>query len=450
MNQLNTYLLRLCGLAFLLLYVLLAYNNRMAADDYHVVHNVVEHGVLGSVAYEYESWSGRWASTLVSHAATAITLQLPWTMPMIQLLIVGVFSFSLFHFLGASQRTNTSNLQPWDQISSALTATAILFLATINKGDTWMWWCASFTYVLGTASILAGLALLIDEKNNRLKDLCCILCFTYAGGASEPAAATTWLILLALWGWRSTKILPSSPDYNQRRLVYAIASLGISFGICMSAPGNATRSELLPEIGVVASFLMNFKILGAMFLYQLIPAMLFVFILTPAITTRREQMPPTPNLFKKSVKLLVTTGSMIFIYQWTITKVTGDAAAHRALLFIWVILLFVSISIHQWMVNRTSNASIQTISLLILFGLLSFQFTTQFHITSKYAKAYDERVQTLLEANQNRNVPILQPLPPSGYLYSAEIQFDSTHHSNVHLREGLQLHFTPVLPNTPK
>lgn len=449
LNQLNTYLLRLCGLAFLLLYLILVYNNRLAADDFHVIDNVQKHGVLGSIAYEYEYWSGRWSATLVSHAATVVILRFPWMMPLIQILIAGVFSISIYHFLHKSKISNFTFQSSWDQISFALTAAAILFLATINKGDTWMWWCASFTYLLGTATIITGLALILDEESNRLKNLFSIVCFAYAGGASEPAAATTLILLIVLLGWRSIKPFSAIiPKHNKPRLIYAILSLGISFGICMYAPGNATRSDLFPEISTMESFILNFKMLGVLVFQHLIPGIWILAICVPGLMTYQKQDKSSNKHVKKPIILLIAIAILIFVYQWTITKVTGDVAADRATLFILASMMIASIVVYNWIIERISISFIQTISLLILAGSLFYHVSTQLHTTTKYAEAYDLRIQMLLEANPKRTQPILNPLPPSGFLYSAEISSDITHHSNVHLREGLNLHFTPSVTNS--
>lgn len=441
----NTYLLRLCGLAFLLLYLVLVYNNRLAADDLHVIDNVHQHGVLGSIGYEYASWSGRWSATLLSHAATANILRFPWLMPFIQLLIAGMFSISLYHFLRNSNICKPYGSKFWDRFSFALTSTAILFLASINKGDTWLWWCASFTYLLGTASILMGAALILDEKNSRLKDLCCVLCMTYAGGASEPAAATTLVALVAFGVWCSRKNNAFEIyKHNKTRLIYAIFALSISFGVCLSAPGNEVRSELLPRVGIAESLVMNFKILGVMMIQHSTSTIWILAIGASGLMVCQKKDKSLKKDVKKTTILLVAISFLIFIYQWTITKVTGDVPADRATLFIVLCMVIASILAYKLLSERISTSFLQSISLLAMAGVLTYHLFSQIQTTTNYAKAYDLRMQTLLNANLNQTTPSLIPLPPSGFLYSAEISSDSTHHSNVHLREGLNLHFTPT------
>lgn len=443
--------MRLCGLAFLLLYIALVYNNRLAADDFHVIDNVKKHGVLGSIGYEYESWSGRWSATLLSHAATAYIMRFPWLMPFIQLLIAGVFSISLYHFLRNSNICKPYRSKFWDRFSFAITSTAILFLATINKGETWMWWCASFTYLLGTASILMGAALILDEKNSLLKDLCCILCLTYAGGASEPAAATTLVALVALWVLRSGKsTMLKTPNHNKKRLIYAIAALSISFGVCLSAPGNEIRSELLPKVGGMESLVVNFKMLGILLIKHLPLALLILATGVPGLLACKQQDLSLKSNVKKTCFQLTAIAILVFIYQWTITKVTGDVAADRATLFIVLCMMIASILAYKLLSERISTSFLQSISLLAVAGVLTYHLFSQIQTTTIYAKAYDLRMQTLFDAEKNQTTPTLAPLPPSGFLYSAEISSDSTHHSNVHLRQGLNLNYTPAVSISSK
>ena len=425
-----------------MLYLVLVFNNRMAADDYHVVDNIQKHGIWGSVKYEYESWSGRWSATLLSHAATAIVIQTPSTLPLMQLIIGILFSFSLFMFLKNSGLINFGSMSNMDKVFFTSTATAILFLATINKGDTWMWWCASFTYLLGMASIIAGVALILDKQSNRVKDICCVLTFIYAGGACEPAAATSLILMIS---YMMLNVVAKKTflviEHNKSRLILGTLALGISFAVCMLAPGNETRSSLFPNIGLMESFLLNFKMVALLFANKLILSASILLLLIPALLDMdkvKSETKATSIIFK----LLSASLLMIFIYQWTVTKVTSDLAADRALFYVIVILMLTIIIFHKHLSFGIPTMTKRLLSLMIIATLLSYHLITQYSITRAYADACDSRIQMLVDAKQPPKA--IQPLPSSGFLFSSEISSDSTHHANKHLREGLNLEFTPV------
>ena len=62
------------------------------------------------------------------------------------------------------------------------------------------------------------------------------------------------------------------------------------------------------------------------------------------------------------------------------------------------------------------------LALIFCIGLNSYNVVEQYSITAKYAMKYDERMQ-LLDAKSNETGVIeLDPLPPSGMLYSADNQ----------------------------
>ncbi|MFM7079077.1 MAG: DUF6056 family protein [Bacteroidota bacterium] len=444
MNQLTTYLMRLCGLAFILLYLVLVFNNRFAADDYHVIDNIQKHGIWGSVKYEYESWSGRWSATLLSHAATTVAIHHPFTLPWMQLTIGILFSVSLFMLLKNSGLISFDGMSRMDMALMTATATAILFLATINKGDTWMWWCASFTYLLGMTTIMFGIGLVLDEKKDFWKDIFCCIAFIYAGGASEPAAAAT-LILMGLFGvWSSiSKRTIALIKHNKSRLIIGVLALGVSFAVCMLAPGHEIRSSFFPQIGITESFLMNFKMLGLLVAYKLILPFTMFLMCVPALLFSEKEKDKTKTISNWKVALGITLSlSLVFIFQWAVTKATSDIAADRALLYVLVIMMLTIVAFYKHLTSNISTLMARLVSLLILATILSYHVINQYTITKKYAEACDERIQLLDKTDQQS--PNMTPLPNSGFLYSAEISSDSTHHTNKHLREGLNLDFTPV------
>lgn len=68
---------------------------------------------------------------------------------------------------------------------------------------------------------------------------------------------------------------------------------------------------------------------------------------------------------------------------------------------------------------------------------------SQFIISQKFAKAYDERLLIIENAKKNnyKGVLELQKLPLEGMLYWDELSTDTSYFTNKHLKAGLELTF---------
>ena len=67
-----------------------------------------------------------------------------------------------------------------------------------------------------------------------------------------------------------------------------------------------------------------------------------------------------------------------------------------------------------------------------------FQLINQKQITTKYATAFDLRMNKI-SREINRDLIQLKPLPNSGFLYSAEINQSPSHFTNKQLKQGLRI-----------
>jgi len=84
------------------------------------------------------------------------------------------------------------------------------------------------------------------------------------------------------------------------------------------------------------------------------------------------------------------------------------------------------------------------ISLFILIFVFSILIIKQQEIVSNYAKKLDQRTLFLkkLKKTKNKKTIILEALPSSGFLFSAEISNDTSYFGNEHYRLGLFLDFS--------
>jgi hypothetical protein len=150
------------------------------------------------------------------------------------------------------------------------------------------------------------------------------------------------------------------------------------------------------------------------------------------------------NWIQKIIIITVCFIGTIYLFQLPITYKTQDIGAYRALFTISLISLIYTSSIFYILGNKLElNQGIWIYFLVLPFAISLcinfFNLGNQKVTVTQYAKVYDDRINYLLK-NQSVNGEIyLNPLPQSGFLYSAELSSDTSHFSHHHLKKGLGL-----------
>ncbi len=137
---------------------------------------------------------------------------------------------------------------------------------------------------------------------------------------------------------------------------------------------------------------------------------------------------------------------LIYFFQLSITYKTQDVGAYRSLFFITILTVSFFLLAYYLVGKNTSLNKhwyffLTIIPFLISSCIFGYQYINQKIITSKYAKAYDQRMIYIKSNNDNIELLELAPLPPSGMLFSAELSNDTSHFSNQHLKKALNLKF---------
>jgi len=139
---------------------------------------------------------------------------------------------------------------------------------------------------------------------------------------------------------------------------------------------------------------------------------------------------------------------ILYIFLFPACYLLSEIGPSRSLSFpIFLITLFITF----WSLSGGYNyvRKIQLIrvgnliSLLILFISFTIVIVNQYIIVSNYANKLDQRTNYLkkLQKNHSQKTIILEALPPSGFLYSAEISTDTSYFGNEHYRLGHFLDF---------
>lgn len=447
-------LIRFAGILFFLLFLILAFFNRPATDDFHFMHNLHQYGIWEGMLQEYSTWSPRYCSVLITQSILSLEEFTGWGY-----LIYGVLSLLLswtaVHFLinRIKELLRRSGIDLIDDgpigISTSLFICSIWFLSTFRIGETWFWLCSSSTYLWSNAFLLFLMGSVIHEKQSVKHWLVITISSIYIGGSCGPLSILTLVLLTGVISVTTTKWNPFENSQTiLKRAVFSLLVLLLAFTVQYLAEGNRIREQFFREISLVESFILNIKMTGIILLKRLPLSLLISLALTFPLLLAVKQKEVSFTKWVRAITLssIIYVG-LIFLFQWSITYKTQDVGAYRTLFFVNT--LSVIFCANLWVQSArygiidssklfwstTKKVILVCYSITLLF--LLFQ---QANYGYQYSKSCDSRIAYCIKAcNQNKNTIILHPLPYSGMLYSAELSTDPSFFSNEHYVQGLNI-----------
>ena len=223
-------------------------------------------------------------------------------------------------------------------------------------------------------------------------------------------------------------------------------TLHLAFLLMYIGNGNEIRSSYFNSIGVLESIVLNFKFCGII-IVKLISKILpfcILFSIPLIITIKNYTQPLSLKTFflKMSFSIIILLIS-IYVFQLPITYKTQDVGAERTLYPLAIITFtFCCYNFYQIGLILKNNKKIKNVishfAVISAIALNTFQLIKQKNISSEYSKAFDQR---LLQINNeiDNDLIILEPLPKSGYIHSAEISTSSKHFTHEQLKKGLKI-----------
>src|ERR1700691_964975 len=132
-------LLYLSNLAFLALYLVLAWHNRLTLDDFHFMDNLHRYGIIQGTVSEYNFYSTRWLSVLVVHSTLSL---MPYTNALFLIGIITIIGIILsFSYLLKNVLKHFFAFPP-DRLlllNLAIFIVNAFFYSSINIGNIWFW-----------------------------------------------------------------------------------------------------------------------------------------------------------------------------------------------------------------------------------------------------------------------------------------------------------------------
>jgi hypothetical protein len=440
-SNLNNLLLLLTVTGFLALFLTLSFNNRLAGDDLYFLAMIKKQGLWECFKGVYMGWSGRWTKTAYWFFVMTLTnyqhmhyVLFAYHLITLLMLVISMQLIIRVLFRELFQMVLTKK----DAFMYSMLFTASFYFFTFDIIESWWWIGSTFAYLQGVCFLLAGTALLLKQQKN-LFHYCCIgFCFLYVGGCFEIYA----LIVVGLFAtfivygkktgrWHTWK----TKGYLKAVLV-ALSCLLISTLICFIAPGNYQRRDIiiLDEQGRLLSSLFKDACIASTFLFQKrwgVAILLSSLWIPVGMNTREQANFHLPWNITRNVLLIclaTSIGSVLINEVFKMAILKNALMPSRTFIFtsfsiaIFTGLLFLLTGYYFFQTVKRFALFLPLISCCSM--VLLFAYTCkQYGSTTRYAKQYDELINTLVLAKAHGATQVaVQPLPDPGMLLALNVK----------------------------
>lgn len=453
----------LAGGSFLLLMTILSMHNRFAVDDYYHINIEKQFGIWGGMIEGYNNWGGRWTSYLlwniIFHFHENYLILALFSFATVMFFIFSIFR--LFNCVAAIKEFKVSKFQMfWYSVAFA----AFFFQISFGKGEIWFWVVSTCMYITSMSAFIMGMSLLISKKTTTGAFFIMIVCFGFAGGASE-IYATFYLIFLAgliiiFFTNKKNNFIEKLRNNASWKIYISFAVLTIALIISFLAPGNSIRETWLPDPSISRAFLVTLKSLGKILLFK-IPNQIPWIILFSIPYMYIGQLQKKDIAKEKSILLVKKIIISIFILLpvlyilmfpacYLLSEIGPDRSLSITIICIALFCVHWSFRIGtQLMLSKNIAKGIFYLTSAVITISFGIQCVQQFNVTSKYSNSLDKRIAYLkgLQESGNKKTITVASLPVPGYLYSAEISSDTNYFGNDHFQKGLFLDFKVKIIN---
>ena len=443
--SLKDILLVLSNVIFLCLYLTLAFNNRISHDDFYSMYVVREFGVFDGVSLIYNKWCTRYVALLISFFITYL-LKFKATLFIYQLSLLVLASSTVYYLLNGL-KDSIGITTRFQKINCSILISMAILYCSFDVGETWFWLSSSCTYLFSCIAFFFSLGIIL-AKSNRISYLLLAFCGIIIGG-SNGTLSLFILVLLTFFliGVRVKKLGLLSVNLSSEKITKCITlfvSIHIAFIVMYIGKGNEIRESFFEEISIFAALLVNIKYTGIIVL-KIIPEILpYCIIFSLSISTYltpKVQIPSFKSMSKNIFICIVLFVVLIFLFQLPVSYKTQDVGADRTLypLAIATLMIFTYFFSQIILILSVNSKLIRTLTILSLGTIVainSFQFYQQFNLSWEYSKSFDQRLNQI-SIQKNEKEIVLEPLPESGFLHSAEISPLTNHFTHDQLKLGL-------------
>ncbi len=451
-------LLYAAGVLFVVLILVLGYYNRLAIDDYAYLLEEKTLGIRAATLNTYLTWDTRWVGFLLLNGFLKLYEK---TQTLLWFHVFSLFSviFSIHFVLKQIVKERHIHLPGPIILAFALLFAAGFFFLTPGIGETWFWINSSVTYLWPIVFYFLGLGFMLGSGQGvRFSSFFCFFFFFLTGGSSyelPPLVLISFISFLFYKGHKNSTLLKTFLKSKMNRTIcIAIVGCASGFAINYFGPGNSVRQSAEPPESILRAFPVTAVSLLKLVLLDIFPKIPYIlFFSVPWIFLGnflgKGRVKPENSKFGMTVLvstglLLVLTVISLFIPAYLLSEMGPKRSLTQISVYLLVWSTFLSVYAgYRLELNQKALIAVFYISVLSCMIILGLAIVSQQAIASSYARALDKRVSYLqgLKEKGNKAWVKLEPLPASGYLYSAEISTDTSHFSNVQFQKSLSLNF---------
>jgi hypothetical protein len=421
---------------FLALHFQLARSARFVPDDLSQRANVATFGVLGAQRFMYRRWSGRWASNgmvaLVMSVLREPRASFPFAVALLWCTVATAWTVAATLLRGRVRAVVVPLL--------AVVTVALLFCATPNRGDSWFFVFCALENVAPLCAALLALACVVRADEHAWLVVPAALLAALATACHESVAlavlATAGCALAAVW-LRDH----SDPRLRVGMIVVAIALL--SFAVSATSPGSAARLAKMPRAPLPSAVwhaaLDGPGVLLGIAREAALPLVVTFLVWAVALSTlarddRTVAPIPARRVLAASASVLLLAPVIAFAATFPGFYSLGEPPPTRAQLVLAVFLVGAAVVLGSSTGAALREHARAAAVLVLLLAATTLRLgavevgrmRADIATARTYAAAYDARVAQLraVKFERSRQPIVLDPLPPSGVLRSAEIRSD--------------------------
>jgi len=422
------------GATFVILYFQLAKSSRFPPDDLCIFSHVQELGVWGAQLRLFRTWSGRWASNLL----VTLVMGNEARTPSLFLHALALLSFAVVTVWATMRAVAADRVGAGVAPVLAVVTVALAFFATPHQGDSWFFAFSSVENLVPVCCGALALACVLRADARPWLVVPGAIAAAVAAGGHECVSLTWLSVGYALLAWAAVRMGAGESRIRSGAIVLAVATA--SFVVCAASPGAAARATLLrhaPAHVAIGRALLGGPRLVAEIVLATLPVLAAI-VLVWAWATRCFARDTARASAREvaSVALALAALSLVAGFATALPGyyALGEAPPTRAQLALAIFLIgaaaVVGVQLGSWLRGSARSQQVLAVSMLVLVAVV-FQrerarLIPEIAAARIYARAYDARMATLREAagRDQRSPVLLDPLPPSGLLRTAEVSPD--------------------------
>jgi len=437
----NSYLLLVPCVLFLIFYLILSYHNRPASDDILFIALIKKNGYFNTLAEVYKTWSGRWASFGFLFFILSVIKKfenIHYVFFIYHIITITIFVYSVSTIVRKLIYYGFSHdLSPFKSTVFSVLFIAVFYFSTFNHIEVWWWVSATTNYLQGIVLLLFGIAINLKNRKTIWHYILISISFLYVGASFEIYIIVifSFIFIGFLFYYSSLHKLYTS-TYQKGVLISLICFLSSAI-VCFGSPGNYKRKILYNDLMDASVFSFS-SFIELKYLLSILIASLFI-VLGLELSKSGKKFS-----FRKALLILIIsfTTSIIILYLFQLFVLNGKPVPLRGCTFtsflfsIFLCLLFLFLGYLMDYSKKRVLLLNYTLPLIlsVLFVYISIK---QYKYVSKYSKIYDQLIADLVDSKGKCKVYYYKPLPDSGML--VYLYLDS--YTAVPLKEILNLDF---------